>query len=170
MTDTPPAVLVVIRLTKYTSEFASIIGASGSNMTTHRFIKLFCLALAMIIFVLPLQSYVIYSNLVLMIPSQPYSWSSNHGLNFNVILYEPTGGIQRPDRWIPIALSVLLFIFFGLGQDAMKMYRSFFKLVGLDSLIRLVHIPRIFKCETKAWYSALLSTTSWRRSKRRYTA
>jgi pheromone a factor receptor len=162
--------LVVIRLTRYTSEFSNILGASGSNLTTKRFIRLFCLALIMILFVLPLQMYVFYTNIIPMLPLQPYSWSNVHGPDFGEIIKIPTGGVLKPDRWIPIGLSVLLFVFFGLGQDAMKMYRSFFKSIGLGRPAALMGISGSSRGEKKgSWYEALLSkNSSLLGSKKRY--
>jgi pheromone a factor receptor len=124
----------------------------------------------MILFVLPLQMYVFYTNILPMLPPQPYSWSNIHGPAFGEIIKIPTGGVLKPDRWIPIALSVLLFVFFGLGQDAMKMYRSFLKGIGLGRLTTLIGISRSSRREKKGpWYEALLSkNSSWLGSKRRY--
>ncbi|CRG87203.1 Pheromone receptor 2 [Talaromyces islandicus] len=161
-------VLVVIRLTRYTSEFSNILGASGSKLTTRRFIRLFCLALTMILFVLPLQIYIFYTNVLPMIPVQPYSWSNNHGPAFGTIIKVQTAGVLRPDRWIPVALSVLLFVFFGLGQDAMKMYRSFLNGIGFGRLVASMGISKPSRGEKKgSWYEALLSNnSSWLGSKR----
>lgn len=151
----------MIRLTRYTSEFSNILRASGSSMTTQRFTRLFCLALTMILFVLPLQIYVFYTNILPMLPPQPYSWSKTHGPAFGGIIKVPTGGALKPDRWIPIVLSVLLFVFFGLGQDAMKMYRSVLKDIGLERLVTSMKICRSARGEKQgSWYNALLSKNS----------
>ncbi|KAH8702397.1 a-pheromone receptor PreA [Talaromyces proteolyticus] len=168
-------ILVVYRLIKYTSEFSSILRASGSNLTTKRFVRLFSLALVMILFVLPLQSYVFYTNVALMLPLQPYSWTIAHGPDFNTIIKVPSGGVVKPDRWIPIALSVLVFGFFGLGQDAMRMYRSSLSRIGLTRLNSSLssHSSSETGKSGSSWYDSLMSKSGngkWLKKKQRHVS
>lgn len=127
-------VLIILRLKRYRSEISSILGASRSDLTTQRFMRLFGLSSLMILIILPLQTYVFYTNIRNLLPLHPYSWKALHGSNFSSILKVQTDGNLKFDRWIPVALSFLIFGFFGLGQDAANMYHSFFNAVGLKSL------------------------------------
>ncbi|KAL3708843.1 a-factor receptor [Talaromyces marneffei ATCC 18224] len=124
-------ILIIVRLIRYTSEFSAILGASQSNITKQRFIRLFGLSSLMIIVILPLQIYIFYTNAIGLLPLHPYSWRATHGPSLSQIIKVPTNGELKFDRWISPAFSVLIFIFFGLGQDAAKMYSNFFNLVGL---------------------------------------
>jgi len=44
----------------------------------------------------------------------------------------PTNGKVAFDKWIIIGAGLLLFLFFGLGQDAAIMYKGWMVKVGLD--------------------------------------
>lgn len=61
----------------------------------------------------------------------PYSWSRVHGREWNTILLVRSDGKVLPDRWLRIGLGFLEFFFFGLGQDAMGMYRRWLIAFGL---------------------------------------
>lgn len=143
-------VLIIVRLIKYTSEFSAILGASRSNLTKQRFIRLFGLSLLMILFILPLQVYIFYTNIQTLSPAHPYSWKATHGLNLSHITKVPTNGRLKFDRWLSPAFSVLIFIFFGLGQDAANMYNNFFNVVGLKG----------FSMSFSSWKSTSVSSSS----------
>lgn len=143
-------VLIIVRLIKYTSEFSAILGASRSNITKQRFIRLFGLSSLMILIILPLQTYVFYTNVEQLQPLHPYSWEATHGPSLSQIGKLPTNGELKFDRWIPPAFSVLIFIFFGLGQDAANMYNNFFNVVGLKG----------FSIPFSSWKSSSVSSSS----------
>ncbi|RAO70778.1 uncharacterized protein BHQ10_006790 [Talaromyces amestolkiae] len=143
-------ILIIVRLIKYTSEFSAILGASRSNLTKQRFIRLFGLSLLMILFILPLQVYIFYTNIQTLSPAHPYSWKATHGLNLSHITKVPTNGRLKFDRWLSPAFSVLIFIFFGLGQDAANMYNNFFNVVGLKG----------FSMSFSSWKSTSVSSSS----------
>ena len=46
----------------------------------------------------------------------------------------PTGGVVQFDRWIRIALGFTVFFCFGLGQDAIAMYRDWLLKCGLGKI------------------------------------
>ncbi|EED12898.1 a-pheromone receptor PreA [Talaromyces stipitatus ATCC 10500] len=123
--------LIIIRLVKYTSEFSAILGASRSNLTTQRFIRLFGLSLIMILIILPLQIYILFAQIEIMLPLHPYSWEGTHGTDLSRIEKIPSNDNLRFERWIPPACSFLIFSFFGLGRDAANMYNIFFNVIGL---------------------------------------
>lgn len=113
--------LVLVRLHRYRRRFMTIL--NHSNYTKSRFFRLFLLALLLVIFFVPLEIYVLYLNLMSS-PRQSYSWKRLHGPLWNFILKVPTSGVVQFDRWIPVAMGILLFMFFGLGNDAVAMYRG----------------------------------------------
>jgi pheromone a factor receptor len=100
--------------------------------------------------------YVMYTNIVDMLPLQSFSWHQVLGPHWNIILRVPTGGVLKPDRWIPIAASILLFVFFGLGHDAVEMYWSCLLKIGLGRIYPSLsnHRAPRFK-RSRAWYDTL---------------
>lgn len=67
-------------------------------------------------------------------PLLPYSWDLVHGSSWMDIVMVPQHGAVPLDRWITIVLGILLFIFFGLGSDAMKMYRKWWLKLRPDTI------------------------------------
>lgn len=143
-------VLIIVRLIKYTSEFSAILGASRSNLTKQRFTRLFGLSSLMILIILPLQVYIYYTNIQVLLPAHPYSWKATHGPSLSHITKVSTNGKLKFDRWLSPAFSVLIFIFFGMGQDAANMYNNFFNVIGLKG----------FSVSFSSWKSASASSSS----------
>ncbi|OKL57581.1 hypothetical protein UA08_07017 [Talaromyces atroroseus] len=164
-------VLIIVRLVKYKSEFSTILGESRNKLSSQRFTRLFGLSALMILIILPLQTFVFYTNIIAMIPLQPYSWKTLHGAALGTITKVQTHGTVKYDRWIPSALSVLIFAFFGLGQDAANMYRSFLNVVGLKKFPSSSSSRGAsFSYEGKldSWYDSLRSkSNSWLLGSRR---
>lgn len=100
-------------------------------MNKSGFLRLFFLAFVMLVAILPVQAYVVYHNLTLSLPWHPYSWSEIHGPQWYKIIKVPTHGSIFFDRWSPIASGFMIFIFFGFGRDATRMYRILFWSLGL---------------------------------------
>ncbi|KAL9576529.1 MAG: hypothetical protein Q9212_007023 [Teloschistes hypoglaucus] len=115
-------VLVLIRMRKYRRDFSSIISASNSNLTESRFQRLFFLSSALVLVYLPIQLYILYRNAS--VPLLPYSWELIHGNSWSDIILVPSHGEVRFDRWIMIVVGIFVFVFFGTGNDATKMYRK----------------------------------------------
>ncbi|KAJ5451164.1 Fungal pheromone STE3 GPCR [Penicillium cf. griseofulvum] len=134
--------LVLIRVHKYRSDFANIIRASSSNLSKSRFLRLFFLALSMLICILPLQGYVVYNDIVLSLPWHPYSWRNIHrGEEWHTIVKYPIDGTVFFDRWTPVASGFMIFIFFGFGRDATRMYSTVFWCLGLSSCFPSIEPP-----------------------------
>ncbi|MCJ1257940.1 a-factor receptor [Lignoscripta atroalba] len=124
--------LVIFRLRKYRKEFAAVLHSSNSKLTQSRFMRLFLASLLLLVVFLPLQFYVLYRNALF--PLQPYSWAVIHGPTWWDIIMVPTGGVVQFDRWIRIALGFTVFFCFGLGQDAIAMYRDWLLKCGLGKI------------------------------------
>lgn len=113
----------MVRMRKYRRDFASILSASNSNLTESRFLRVFLLAFLLVLIFLPLQIYEFYLNVSH--PLSPYSFDLIHNSSsWMDIIMVPQHGVVPLDRWITIILGILLFVFFGLGSDATKMYRK----------------------------------------------
>ncbi|KAL8776993.1 MAG: hypothetical protein Q9213_008057 [Squamulea squamosa] len=116
-------VVVMIRMRKYRKEFSSILTASTSNLTKSRFLRLFLLSSSLVLIFLPLQLYILSLNTSSELLS--YSWDLIHDAHaWMDIIMVPTHGFVSIDRWISVVLGIFIFLFFGLGSDATKMYRK----------------------------------------------
>ncbi|KAI2672737.1 hypothetical protein DTO027I6_3983 [Penicillium roqueforti] len=133
--------LVLIRVHKYRSDFANILRASSSNLSKSRFLRLFFLALSMLVCILPLQGYVVYADIILSLPWHSYSWSRIHNGEWNTITKVPIDGTVFFDRWTPVASGFMIFIFFGFGRDATRMYRTVFWYLGLGYCFPSIEPP-----------------------------
>lgn len=85
----------------------------------------------MLLAILPVQGYVVYYDLTLSLPWHAYSWNQIHGPSWYKIIKVPTNGVVFFDRWTPIASAFMIFIFFGFGRDATRMYRIMGWYMGL---------------------------------------
>ena len=120
------------RIRKYRKEFAAILHASNSGLTKSRFQRLVFMCLVLTVLGIPVQFYILYKNC--MYPMVPYSWSRVHGPAWWDIILIPTDGTVTFDRWIQLGVGLTVFIFFGLGNDAIGMYRRWLLKVGLGKL------------------------------------
>ena len=132
--------LVIIRMHKYRKQFSQIVSSSSSNLNKSRFVRLFLISFTLLLIFLPLQFYILYVNLSY--PRHPYSWSHVHGPSWSQIVKVPTGGQVIFDRWIRVGSGLLIFVFFGLGKDAMGMYRKWLVKMGLAKVFPSLTSPR----------------------------
>ncbi|PWY91444.1 a-pheromone receptor PreA [Aspergillus sclerotioniger CBS 115572] len=123
-------VLVLHRLAKYRSQFGDILQSANSNLTKPRFMRLFLPAFVMLWAILPVQTYVVSTNIIRTQPWHPYSWSTVHSQEWDKVIKVPTGGHVFYDRWIPVASGYVFCIFFGSGRDASKMYCTILGFLG----------------------------------------
>ena len=65
----------------------------------------------------------------------PHSWTWIHGPSWWDIILIPTNGEVTYDRWIQIGLEFIVFLFFGMGNDAVKMYRQWLVRVGFGKIL-----------------------------------
>ena len=121
-----------MRLRKYRKDFSAILTSSNPGLTKSRFIRLFLAALFLIVLCIPVQVYVFYNNANY--PLVPYSWSEIHGPTWWNIILIPTYGSVSFDRWIQIGLGIVVFACFGVGQDAIAMYRKWLLQAGMGKI------------------------------------
>ncbi|KAK9456357.1 pheromone A receptor-domain-containing protein [Dipodascopsis uninucleata] len=125
--------LTIYRYIKRRREFKQVLTSGQSSMTVSRFARLLFFCLIVILVSLPLSCYVFILNVKT--GYQSYSWSRVHAPgNWNTIsivyLDEPL-----PNTWFYVLVSVLLFVAFGLGTDALMMYRGWLIKLGCGRLV-----------------------------------
>lgn len=81
----------------------------------------------------PLSFWILAQNLA--VTHQPYSWSRVHNpQTWNTVIYIDDGGVVLYDRWIRVGAGLLIFAFFGMGQDAVGMYKKWCVVCGLGKV------------------------------------
>jgi pheromone a factor receptor len=126
------AVAAIYRLRKYRSQFNRIISnsSSSSTLTASRFFRLFFMSVTIILFYAPVNIYFFYENVNITWFS--YDWDIIHDPeHWNTIVYLPALGYRTFDRYCDIFMSFFVFVFFGLGGDAVDVYRKWMLKVGL---------------------------------------
>ncbi|MCJ1420338.1 a-factor receptor [Xylographa parallela] len=147
------ALLTFHRLRKYRRAFAAILAASTSGLTRSRFLRLFTVAFIVVAIVLPVQSYILYTNATF--PQLPYSWAAIHDpAAWHEIVMVPTAGAVAFDRWIRIALGVVVFACFGTGKDATRMYTAWLRALGLVRLFPSLRRSSLLPSHTRRLRSA----------------
>jgi pheromone a factor receptor len=139
------AILTISAFYKNNSQFNAILSSTGNNITSHRFVRLMCLASVEVIFNIPIAAYGI-SVQVRSSPINPYiSWENVHQ-NFSRVQQFPSV-IWRSNkdlmitveiqRWAIVFCAFVFFMFFGFADEARKNYRYAFqsvaKRVGLST-------------------------------------
>lgn len=51
----------------------------------------------------------------------------------------PTGGVANFDLWIHIAIGFAIFFFFGIGKEALKMYRGWLLKIEFGAIFPGLH-------------------------------
>lgn len=122
-------------------QFADILEASNSNLTASRFLRLFIVSFAFLLVYMPVQSYLFYVNVD--IEWYPYQWSFIHDpQTWNTVLKVPFLGIRTLDRWMLIVLAFFMFFFFGMGSDAIEIYRAWLTKLGFARFWPSLALPR----------------------------
>ncbi|OBT89330.1 hypothetical protein VE02_01402 [Pseudogymnoascus sp. 03VT05] len=115
------AVLVITRLHRHRSSISTIL--SSHSLNTSHFLRLLIMSLLLLFIYLPLNIYWFYVNLAQ--PLEPYSWSAVHEpVNWEIIPYVPAMGVFTFDRYVPAAMALFVFAFFGVGTDARRIYAA----------------------------------------------
>ncbi|KIX10035.1 uncharacterized protein Z518_01116 [Rhinocladiella mackenziei CBS 650.93] len=115
-------IISVVRLWRHRTQMSSVF-SNTPGVTRSRFTRLFALAFALLVIYCPLAIYTFSANAV--IPTHMYSWSYVHPPDWpERIIKRPTSERFGLNRWAQVATAYMLFIFFGLGHEAIHMYKS----------------------------------------------
>lgn len=114
----------------YKTEFGRLIAISGT--TKSRFLRLFIMSTLLILIFLPLQVYIFLRNVEYGVTS--FHWSVTHGPYWGYVSIIPSLGQVLFDRWLRIVSGILIFCFFGLGDDALRMYRGWLCMIGMNKI------------------------------------
>ncbi|RFU24072.1 hypothetical protein B7463_g12266, partial [Scytalidium lignicola] len=139
------ALLVVIRLRKHRHQFSNTLSSTGSGLSATRFLKLFMLSLSLLIIYLPVMFYFLYVNMKGSSPWIPYSFSRIHDpATWEPIIFlslEDAPDLQW-DGWLPISMGFLIVFFYGIGDEAIEIYRDFLVKLGFGKIWPSLKQPR----------------------------
>ncbi|KAK6428830.1 a-factor receptor [Oleoguttula sp. CCFEE 5521] len=122
------AVLILIRLHRYRRNFSTLL--ANSNTNTSRFLRLFVLCIFWLLISLPLHAFILYTQAY--IQHEPFAWSTLHSAeSWSKVEMTPSGGTARYIVYIWLGSGLAVFMFFGWGRDAAKMYRQGLMALGL---------------------------------------
>ncbi|KAI9741826.1 MAG: a-factor receptor [Cirrosporium novae-zelandiae] len=133
------SVLVMVRVQRHHAELSGMLRNSNTNLNKSRFLRLFILSISIVVLILPVDWYVLYTFISTGLGS--YSWSFVHGSEWNQIPKVPQNGKIPFWVWIPLASGIVVFFFFGIGRDATTMYRSWLSKLGLGKLFPGLNRP-----------------------------
>lgn len=89
----------------------------------------------------PVSIYFFYVNLNMGWLS--YSWDITHDPStWWVIIYLPELGVRIFDCWVSITMVVFVFVYFGIGSDAVETYRKWMAKIGLGRCFPSLEQPR----------------------------
>ncbi|KAK3066361.1 a-factor receptor [Teratosphaeriaceae sp. CCFEE 6253] len=129
LVDTYYAILILVRLCRYRATMSSIL--ASSNMSKNRFLRLYSFCIVFLIAFVPLQAFVLAQNLRQ--GRMSFSWSEVHDpANWNLIIMVPSEGRILYQVYIWLGGGMFIFVFFGMGRDAMAMYRAGLLAMGFD--------------------------------------
>ncbi|AOW07021.1 YALI0F11913p [Yarrowia lipolytica CLIB122] len=118
------ATLCIYRVYKKRKDFRDILATSNTGLNTSRFTRLLLHAIGVIMIVLPVNLTVFVIDLTQMI-WQPYSlYDYRHTSLWDDEIYRIDSDRISWWLWIYLPISLLTFIFFGTGKDALVMYTS----------------------------------------------
>ncbi|KAG4302693.1 hypothetical protein PCANB_001099 [Pneumocystis canis] len=117
------SVKVIFLCIKKQRQFQTILKDSKSSLTPSRFIRLIGISSLLIMVYLPLNIYILYTNVSQIIQAKiKYSWTSVHKWNQDIVFIK-NDNISF-NRWLIPSNGVVIFIFFGMGSDAVIMYKE----------------------------------------------
>ena len=150
-TQTPVA--VIYRIRKYRASFSHILSSSSSNLTTSRFLRLFFMSFTLVLLYTPVNIYFFYTNLN--IEWLSYDWNIIHDPDhWWTIIYLPPQGVQTFDCYCSIAMALFVFVYFGMGGDAIDIYRKWMLKAGFGRLFPCLKHERV-KNRKGSWSSRL---------------
>lgn len=114
----------------YRREVVSMLTHHNTNKS--RFLRLYLLCTICIMGIFPLEIYIDYRAISAGLLS--FDWAQTHDptpYDWNSIFFIPSGGVILFDRYIWLAGGLLIFLTFGFGREAIKMYRDMLVKIGL---------------------------------------
>ncbi|KAG5421875.1 STE3 [Candida metapsilosis] len=117
------AVLTLYKYFQKRKDVKDILKCTNSGLNLKRFARLLIFSFLIIFAMTPLSIY--YFAQKVSWAEYPFVWNQVHGPDWGDIYFVDLGFFAVIDRLVNASLSVVAFLLFGLGTDALKMYKSF---------------------------------------------
>ncbi|RVX71464.1 hypothetical protein B0A52_05036 [Exophiala mesophila] len=119
-------ILCIIRLFRQRRQTLTVLPSLPAAIRA-RYLRLFGLACSSLVLFLPLSIYTFSQNALVV--QHPYSWSQTHPPDWvsRVLWTAEIPSIIGFDRWVQIAIGFVGFGFFGLGNEAIAMYKTWMR-------------------------------------------
>lgn len=126
------SVLTLVAYFRKRKDVKDILRCTNSGLNIKRFARLLIFSVLIVIALVPVAIYYFISDFTLF--EGKFVWSEIHNQYWGEIFFFDFGIEIVYDRWVNIALSVITFLLFGLGSDALQMYKNGLCMVGLGRL------------------------------------
>lgn len=132
--------LVLIRLHRYRRNFTTFLANNNTNKS--RFVRLFSICILWLMISIPLQIFIVIQQAAT--PHTPFNWDLVHDpvVWQSIDLMRSNGRIAYT-RYIWLAGAFAVFVFFGFGRDATKMYAKGLRAIRLDKCLPFLKDERL---------------------------
>ncbi|KAK6460893.1 pheromone A receptor-domain-containing protein [Scheffersomyces coipomensis] len=121
------AILTIYKYFMIRKDVGDILRCTNSGLNLRRFARLLIFSVIIILGVTPLAIYYFVGDVSVF--RGPFNWSAVHNELWGNIEYFDFGFFLLYENFINMGLSVITFLIFGLGSDAVDMYKSIFHTV-----------------------------------------
>jgi pheromone a factor receptor len=132
--------------------------------------RLYLVCVVFILGAIPVGAYVLHYNIV-NLAKHSFNWKDVHNpATWNSVIMVRSGGVVFYDRWIWLGNATAAFIFFGIGKEALDMYRTGLLTIGLGRIIPSLKSDRhdsttttvnSFSSRAKMLFKRTSSSSSW---------
>ena len=130
------AVLVLIVFYRKRKDVRDILHCTNSGLNLVRFSRLLILCFIIITVMLPFSIYSFVQDLSSLSPDFNFKKTHSKALWGFIIKFDPGKPIYS--TWLYILMAYLSFFIFGLGKDALHMYSTFLRRIGLGSVVNML--------------------------------
>ncbi|CAH6719576.1 pheromone a factor receptor [[Candida] jaroonii] len=132
------AVLTVYTYFRKKIDVKDILKCTNSGLNLKRFARLLIFSSIIILTLTPLSIYTFVGD----VTTEQFRMRYNFHFIHNPLLWNYTYFVEAPlkilyFRWIDIGLSIITFLIFGIGTDAIELYKSILIRCGLGKIFRL---------------------------------
>lgn len=140
--------LIIFVFFRKRKDVQDILRCTNSGLSLAKFSRLLAFCVIIVLVMFPVSLYSFISGLSNVSPH--YSFSEIHSKVFwNGILFAPSSS-PAYFCWVYIALSYVVFVFFGLGADSIAMYLGFLSRVGFRPVIERARRRRALRRQQDA--------------------
>ncbi|EMG47822.1 STE3 Pheromone a factor receptor [Candida maltosa Xu316] len=123
-------ILTLVTFFKKRKDVKDILLCTNSGLNITRFARLLIFSCLIVLAMLPLAIYYFFSQAN---QSQyPFVWREVHHSDWGEIYFYDLGFFTLYDKLVNCIVSVLAFLIFGLGSDAIGMYKGILSMVGIN--------------------------------------